>query len=218
MIGDTNDMLGRLRLTLPKGWFADDAPVLTAVLTGLAEAWSGIYALLAYVISLTRIATASGIFLDMAAQDYLGGALPRRAGEADGAYSARLRANLILPRATRPGLVEVLTTLTGRAPVVFEPLNPVDTGGYNVNLGYGVAGGYGSFALPYQFFVTAYRPAQTPVNGAGGYDDGPGGYAVAPLYYADAASFAGNVSDGEIYGAIAAALPACAVAWTQLSN
>jgi hypothetical protein len=218
MTGDTQDMLARLKLVLPARWFSDTAPIRDALLTGLASAWSGLYALLTFVQSQTRIATASGIFLDIAATDYLGNTLPRRAGEADAAFSTRIRQNLIQPRATRAGLVQALVDLTGRTPVIFEPLNATDTGGYNVNLGYNTLGGYGSMNLPYQFFLTAYRPNDTPVSNAGGYSTGPGGYGAAPMFYADSSEFSGTVSDAEIYAAVAAVLPTCAIAWTQISN
>jgi hypothetical protein len=218
MTGGTNDMLARLKLVLPARWFGDSTPILDALLTGLASAWSELYALVAYVSAQSRIATASGIFLDIAAQDYLGGSLARRAGEADAAYGARLRNNLLSPRATRASLVQAVTDLTGRAPSVFEPLNASDTGGYNVNLGYNTAGGYGSMNLPYQFFVKAYRPNNTPISNAGGYNDGPGGYAHGPMFYADLTEFAGTVSDAEIYAAVAAVLPTSSIAWTHISN
>ena len=218
MTGDTNDMLARLKLVLPARWFSDTTPILDALLTGLASASSGLYALLSYVRSQGRIATASGIFLDIASTDYLGDALPRRATEADAAYRARIRSNLLSPRATRASLVQMLTNLTGRAPIIFEPLNATDTGGYNVNLGYNISGGYGSANLPYQFFVTAYRPNNTPISNAGGYSTGPGGYNQAPMFYADTEEFAGTVSDAEIYAAVAAGLPTSSIAWTQISN
>jgi hypothetical protein len=218
MAGDTNDMLGRLKLVLPARWFSDITPILDGLLTGLASAWSGLYALLGYVQAQSRIATATGIFLDIASADYLGDALPRRAAEVDAVYSQRIRNNLLEPRATRTSLVQTLTSLTGRAPIVFEPLNATDTGGYNVNLGYNTAGGYGSRNLPYQFLLTAYRPNNTPISNAGGYGVGPGGYNNAPMFYADTAEFAGTVSDSEIYATIAAVLPTSSIAWTQISN
>jgi hypothetical protein len=218
MIGDTSDMLTRLKLVLPGRWFGDVTPVLDGLLSGLASAWSGLYSLLATVKAQTRIATAGGVFLDIAAGDYFGPALPRRAGEADSAYSARIRANLLTPRATRAGLIAAVTNLTGRAPEVFEPLNPADTGGYNMFLGYNTLGGYGTETLPFQFFVTAYRPNATPVSNAGGYNFGPGGYNTAPMFYADATEFPGAVADADIYAAIAAVLPTATTAWTCISN
>jgi hypothetical protein len=218
MTGDRQDFVERLKLVLPGRWFAGFTPILDAVVTGLGSAWSGVFSSLSFVTAQTRIATASGVFLDIAAQDYLGGALPRRAGEADTAYSARIRANLLSPRATRTDLIAALTSLTGQAPVVFEPLNASDTGGYNLNMGYNLAGGYGSRQLPYQFFLTVYRPANTPTSNAGGYGIGPGGYGSSPLVYADIAEFAGAVSDEDILQAVAAFIPTTSIAWTKISN
>jgi len=219
MIGDNNDMLGRLKSVLPARWFGDATPILDALLSGLATAWSGLYGLLTYARSQTRIASASGIFLDIASADYFGTALPRGPGESDAAFSLRIRANLIAPRATRAALVTALTNLTGRAPQIFEPLNAADTGGYGAGtLGYGVAGGYGCKLLPYQFFVTGYRPNATPVSNAGAYNDGPGGYGAAPMVYADLAAIPGMVSDADIYAAAAGVLPTASIAWMNLSN
>jgi hypothetical protein len=218
MTGDAGDMLARLKMVLPAGWFGDSTPILDGLLSGLAQAWSGLYAGLQQVVGQTRMATASGIFLDMASADYLGGRLPRRAGEADAAYRDRLLGNLITQGATRAGLVAALTNLTQRAPAIFEPLNATDTGGYNVNLGYNLAGGYGSRHLPFQFFVTAYRPNDTPVSNAGGYRSGPGGYGAAPMIYADAAELSGAISDAEIYSTAAAVLPTSTIAWMNISN
>jgi hypothetical protein len=218
MTGDKNDMLARLKMVLPARWFGDETPILDAVLMGFASAWSQLYGLLATVKLQTRLATASGIFLDIAASDYFGPNLPRGAGEADGAYSARIRANLIAQRATRAGVVAALVSITGREPKIFEPLNPADTGGYNVNLGYNQAGGYGCASLPMQFFVTAYRPNATAVSNAGGYGIGPGGYNTVPMFYADTTEFPGMVTDDDIYAAIAGVLPAAGVAWANITN
>lgn len=217
--GSAADMVARLKLVLPTGWFADTTPVLDMVLGGLATLWSGLYGLVAAVRGQARIATASGAFLDVSAQDYFGGALVRRAGEADSAFSARIRANLLAPRATRAALIAAVTAETGRAPVVFEPFNPSDTGGYATNtLGYGTRGGYGSLALPYQCFVTAYRPAVAGSGKSGGYGVGPGGYSTAPMAWSDLADDLGLASDAEIFATIAAVLPANAIAWTRLAN
>jgi len=182
MVGDTNDIVSRLRQVLPARWFGDTAPNLNAILTGFAAAWSGLYSLLQSVKAQARIATASGVFLDMAAADYFGSHLPRRAGEADTAYRQRIQTNLILPRATRPAVAQAVMSLTGRAPRIFEPRNATDTGGYgSISVGYNTTGGYGSLNTPYQFFITVYRPNATSASQAGGYNSGPGGYNSAPL-------------------------------------
>jgi hypothetical protein len=219
MTGESDDMRGRLKTVLPAGWFANDTPILDAVLGGLAVAWSVLYRLLMNVAAQARVATATGVFLDICAVDYFGAALKRRAGESDGAFSPRLRANLLAPRATRAALVGALTNLTGRAPVIFEPLNAADTGGYNTGtLGYGVAGGYGCRLLPFQFFVTGFRPNETPVSNAGGYGTGPGGYAAAPMFYANLSDIPGTIQDSDIYAMAASVLPAASIAWMKLSN
>ncbi|MDE8345609.1 MAG: hypothetical protein POH28_05460, partial [Acidocella sp.] len=165
-----------------------------------------------------RVMTASGVFLDIAARDYLGGSLCRRVQEPDGAFSQRVRAQLVAGRATRASLSAALLGLTGRAPWIFEPLNATDTGGYNVSLGYNMAGGYGSLGLPQQFFLTAYRPVQAASGNAGGYVAGPGGYDTGPMAYTDPSTVASVIGDGEIYAAIASVLPTVAVAWTNISN
>jgi hypothetical protein len=219
MVGDTNDIVSRLRQVLPARWFGDTAPKLNAILTGFASAWSGLHSLLQSVKAQGRIATASGLFLDMAAVDYFGSYLPRRAGEADAAYRQRIQSNLILPRATRPAVAQAVTALTGRAPRIFEPRNATDTGGYSsIALGYNITGGYGSLNTPYQFFITVYRPNATSASHAGGYNNGPGGYNSAPLYYVDVAELSGTLSDAEIYAAVAGVLPTNGVAWTNISN
>jgi hypothetical protein len=215
---DVCGVLARLKAVLPGRWFADDTPVLDAVLTGVASAWVGLSSLLEGVGGQARIASASGIFLDIAAQDYFGGMLMRRGGETDTAYAMRIQKNLVRPRTTRASVVQALQDLTGRTPVVFEPRNPADTGGYNAQMGYGLAGGYGSMGLPYQFFVQAFRPNGLPVNNASGYGAGPGGYNAAPMFYAETSEFQGNISDAEIYASVATVLPTASIAWTTISN
>ncbi len=203
---------------LPARWFADDTPVLDALLTGFARAWVGLFDLLDFVRAQGRIATASGIFLDIAANDYFGTMLPRRVSEADIAYAARIQKNLLRPRTTRASVVQILTDLTGRAPKIFEPRNPADTGAYGTYLGYGLMGGYGSMNMPFQFLVNAYRPNNLPVGNASGYVTGPGGYSTAPAYFADTSQFQGHIDDAEIYSCIVSVVPTSCVAWANISN
>lgn len=218
MIIDVPGLLARMKAVLPARWFADSAPMLDAVLTGIASAWVDVFALLDGVGTQARVASANGVFLDIAAQDYFGQGLSRRTAEVDAAYSARIQQNLVRARATRASVVQVLQDLTGRTPVVFEPRNPSDTGGYNLSMGYGQAGAYGSMMLPYQFMVRAYRPDSLPVSHASGYQQGPGGYNAAPTFYANISDFQGHVSDDEIYASVASVVPAASIAWTNISN
>jgi hypothetical protein len=226
MIGDSNDMAARMQAVLPARWFGSSAPLLQAVLLGLGTCWSTIYGLLETVQAQARIATASGGFLDLISADYFGSTLPRRNAEADGLFRTRISQELLRPRATRSALVLALTELTGRAPVVFEPARTSDTGGYSVGgLCYGGqtvvagaevtvpgAGGWGSLALPYQVFVTAFRPSGGGIALLAGY--GTGGL----QYYGDVSMLSTVVSDADIQATVTKLLPAASIAWMNIAN
>jgi len=231
--GDTTDMLGRVKALMPR-WFSDSAPVLDALLSGLAYAKSFIYQLLGYAKLQTRIKTATDGWLDIMAADFFGTALRRQAGQTDASFRSRIFSNMFRERATRNGLITLLTDLTGRAPQLYELQRALDTGcygqGFGSNSGYGVAGRYGSMLLPFQAFVTVYRPAGTGIPlvtgyyslGAGGY--GAGGYGLtalgAPYGYAEYASLvmAQGLTDADIYGAIDSVKPAGTILWTSILN
>jgi hypothetical protein len=144
---------------MPHGWFQNGNSALRdALLTGIANMFAFVYSLFAYVRLQTRIATATDGFLDIIAGDFFGPNLPRGT-LADSSYRARIQASIFLTRNTRTALINVLTKITGRTPIVFEPARVADTGVYNNGTAaYGVAGAWGSLKCPYQSFVTAYRP------------------------------------------------------------
>ena len=213
MIGDSNDMAARMRAVLPPRWFGDSAPLLGAVLAGLGTGWSAIYNLVTTVQAQTRIATAGGAFLDLISADFFGIALPRRPREGDAAFRTRIDQALLRPRATRAALVLALTEMTGRTPVVFEPARTSDTGGYSVGgVGYGFAGGWGSLALPYQVFVTAYRPPGGGIALLGGY--GTSGIAG----YGDLSMITTAVTDADIQAEVVSVLPAATIAWMNIAG
>ncbi|HET9019597.1 MAG TPA: hypothetical protein VFN46_08425 [Acetobacteraceae bacterium] len=212
------DMQGRLASLLPLRWFADDAPVLSSLLAGLADGWAWLSDMLAYAKLQTRIATATDTFLDLVSQDCFAAALPRRTGESDAAFRGRIQQELLRERATRPALVAVLTDLTGRVPVVFEPARPADTGAYGTALGYGVAGGWGSLALPSQSFVTAFRPLGAGVPVVGGWGSGAGGWGVGAIEYASRPMVEAQVSDADITAAVARSVPVATIAWLRISD
>lgn len=163
MTGDQNDVVARLKSYLPRGWFGDfsNAPVILGVLNGIAAVLAVSYTLIQFVRAQTRLGTSSGGWVDLWASDFLGATLPRRQGESDAAYVLRIQIALFQQRATRPAMQAVLTNLTGRAPVIFEPANPYDSGCLGKNQGvhsfFGVAR-YGSIACPFGALITAYRP------------------------------------------------------------
>ena len=160
--GDINDIAARMRSVLPGSWFpspnsdgTSNTPILDAVLIGLAWPWAQFYSLLLFVQLQTRIATASGSFLDMIAQDYLGNRTFRHPGQGDNAFRAAIVAEILRPRVTRAALVQTIINLTGRTPIVFEPIRPADTGGYGfqgmfqgTGLAYGSADGTVPASVP----------------------------------------------------------------------
>ena len=228
MTGDQDDMQARLLAALPQGWFADEAPVLSGLLTGLANGWSWLFNLLAYARQQSRIATATDGWLDLIARDYGGPALARQGGETDTAFSARITQTLQRLRGTRAALIAAVTNLTGRAPKVFEPAYPPDTGGLSsIGLGWNTTGGWGNLDLPYQCFVTAYRPAGGGIANTGGWGSlsttatpnlALGGWNVGALQYGDATLIEGQITDAQIFATIADCMPAATIAWTALSN
>ncbi len=218
MTGDQKDMLRRIRATLPARWFADVDPILDGVLSGLANGWAWLYDLLSTVAKQTRIASASGIWLDLIALDYFGQRLSRRAAQSDSAFRTRIGQELLRERATRGALVGVLQDLTGRSPVVFEPSRPADTAAWGVGAGYGVAGAWGNLNLPFQCFVTAFRPHGSGISQVAGWVTPGGGYGAGAVEYASLALVQGQVTDTDINAAVARVLPVAALAWMRITN
>lgn len=213
MVGDVADMVRRLTSVLPVRWFGDDAALLRAVLTGIGTSCAAIYQLLQYVAQQARIATAASPFLDMATSDFLGNRLERRPGESDDSLRLRVEQEILRPRATRAALNLGLTQLTGRSPQIFEPARPADTGGYSVGgVGFGAGGGWGTLVLPFQSFVTAFRPMGGGISTIAGY--GTGG----PLAYGDLTQVQSQVSDADIYATATQLIPAAAIAWVRIEN
>jgi hypothetical protein len=74
------------------------------------------YSLFAYAKAQTRIRTASGIWLDIVAQDFFGTRIVRAAGQNDDSFRSIILANLLRPQATRQAISDVIEALTGFAP------------------------------------------------------------------------------------------------------
>ena len=223
MIGDQTDIVGRIEAVLPSRWFGDTSTILGGILAGLASAWATLYASLSYSQLQTRIATATDDWLDITSQDFFGVDLPRRLNESDDDFRQRILLEMVRVRGTRGSVIATLTDLTGRAPAIIEPWRPADTGiwgaadGAAYGLGYGQAGCWGSVAMPYQFFVKAFRPIELGVPYLAGYGDFCGGYGIGSVAWVSGSAIGTQVSDGEIYRRVAEVLPACATAWVSIS-
>jgi hypothetical protein len=170
MTGDQSDMLSRIKAVLPTGWFPSSTPVLDGVLSGPAYMMAWLYSMLQFVILQSRRLTATGVYLDMIAVDFFGTFIKRRVNETDANFNIRIGKELFREKVTRNGMIQALTDLTGRAPAIFEPQRPADTGCWDgPTLAYNTAGGYGSLLLPFQYFITAYRPTGVGVASVAGY-------------------------------------------------
>ena len=231
--GDPEDMAVRMAAVLPARWFPSllEAPVLLGLLTGIGTAWSYCYDLLAYARAQARVGTATGVFLDMAAADFFGLALRRRSEEADGAFRARIEANLLQEQGTRASVIAAVAAVTTATTTVFEPMRPADTKGYGGKIsptagggyGYGVSGlGYGSLSRPNQFLVDVRRSATaSQLSGIIGYAGAgntglPGGYGQGAIAYGTITLVEDDTSIADIAAAIAATLPAGTIAWMRV--
>ncbi len=224
MIGDRDNIVARFRDVMPPGWFDSDTPVLDTLLGALADPWVGLYQMVCYSKKQTRLATATDGWLDLIATDFFGRRIKRRYRQSDASFRGLVSRELFRERATRQGVIRALEDLTGRTPIIFEPGHTGDTGGYGFttsagNLGvyafaYGMMGGWGNLSLPFQVFVTAFRPVREGgLNGAGW---GGGGYSNGHSSYADLTVLQGMVTDNDINETVANALPTCGVAWTRI--
>lgn len=224
MVGDQDDIVSRLRAVLPSRWFPDSTPILEGLMAGIAAGWAAIFAFLTYVRSQTRIASATDVWLDIIAQDFFGAGISRREGEGDLAFRVRIGRELLRERGTRDAVISILEDLTGRTPIVLEPARISDTGAFSslgdgsLGLAYGVVGAWGNLSLPFQAFVTAYRPQASGIANVAGRGSGPGGYGVGTIEYGSLVWMEGQVTDPDIYAAVAAVLPTGTTAWTRISN
>ena len=213
MTGDISDIVSRIKAVLPTRWFPDTSPVLDCLLSGTAAAWANLYSLLAFIRGQSRLATASGSFLDAISADFFGARVPRLTMEGDEQFRHRISAALVQEQGTRAALGTVLLNLTGRQPGIFEPARPADTGAYaGPALGYGVAGAWGNLSLPFQVFISAHRPPPAGIAVVAGY--GTGG----PLARASLAEVGGQATDSDIYAAITSVMPTASIAWTRITN
>lgn len=214
--GSQSDVTNRLQQYLPRGWFGDfsQTPNLNGVLAAIASTFSAIYAFVLLMWAQTRLQTSSAGWVDMWAADFFGTNLPRNVGETDAAFVARIQAALFQPRGTRPAMVSVLTNLTGQAPIIFEPMNPIDTGCLGKNTGVnsfcGVAR-MGSLAAPFSALITAFRPKVAGGLAGAAYTDAAAWSAlntsVSHGYMGSLSQETTIATDAAIYAAINATRP-----------
>ncbi|MDB6104032.1 MAG: hypothetical protein JWO52_4031 [Gammaproteobacteria bacterium] len=219
-VGSQDDFLARLQRLIPNGWFAvGAAPLRDGLLTGIANTLAFVYSILAYLRLQTRISTATDGFLDLIAADFFGNTLFRANSQSDPSFRARIIASILRERGTRSGVQSILTQLTGRVPIIFEPQRPSDTGVYGgPGLAYGLVGGYGSVLLPYQSFVIAFRPAGQGIPNIMGYGIPVGAYSTPSQIEYASLSMINGVNDNDLYAAINSVRPAGYTIWASISS
>lgn len=201
-IGDLTDIFNRMKRYLVSWFSTSNTPNLDALLQAYAYTGNYAYQLSQYAQLQTRLKTATGQFLDLAAEDYFGSALPRRPNESDDAYRTRILLNIIRERATRYAIIKILVDLTGRVPIVFEPGRLQDVGAWDTyTFAWDAAGAWGG-NVDYTCFVTAYRPKGQGVSGIGGYDTYYGGYDNSPRFAYIGVNQGQDVTDADIYAAV----------------
>jgi len=199
-------ILQRLLNALPTNWvptgMVDEngrTYRIAGQMSGTAAVYQGVQNQIDFLKAQTRISSSTGGFLDMSSRDFFGTKWPRKAGESDTAYSARLLTKFFQPQGTYEAMVSALQALTGNTPTIIRPRRPFDVGAYaqggrpvvsgsqSVRRGYSTAGAYGSLLMPYQAGISIKRPSVGSISGRAGYatltgrtatqNSGAGGYA-----------------------------------------
>lgn len=225
--GDTSDILSRLQSYMPRGWFGDwsEAPIITGLLTGIASVFNTVYLLVMFFSAQTRLDTSTGGWIDIWASDFLGTSLPQEANESDASYIARIKLVIFAAKGTRPAMETALTNLTGRAPIIFEPSRPLDSGCMGLNTGVASFCGVsrmGSIAAPFSALITVYRPLVSGGSAGAAYSNAPAWSAMAaPLSHGYTGSLADETTaatDDDIYNVINAVRPISTYIGVAITN
>lgn len=130
-MGDSDLYARRLRGLIPHGWFSEVAPLWGALLGGVADGVAAVRAVLLAAKAGTRRSGTTGWLLDVDAWGFFGPHFLRRPGEGDDSFRPRYLAEIDRERGTRRAITQALVDLTGRAPIIVEPWNVADTGGWD---------------------------------------------------------------------------------------
>lgn len=143
-------------------WFGDENPFLNAILQGFGSVSSFIYCNLVLIKNQTRIKTSTGNFLDITKQDYFNGyARDRCPNETDDDFRAYILKVLLAPRVTYQAMIDRLTDLTGRTPII---LTTFGNGASFYDVSFLDENTYGMVDGNLEVWITAFRPIQPIQN------------------------------------------------------
>ena len=220
MVGDRDwfkDLM--LQHQLPTGWFAEDGPVINAVLDALATAPAFSFEQMIHVAAQIRLTTATGMNLDLIAEDFFGRAqFRRRTGEADDSYRARIDKERLRPRATKAAMIGAIEDLTGTAPEIFEPYSPISAGTYGRSQYYGKAGRLGSLNRPNEVFLSVTRSKGQGIPKVSGYGANQSAYGRGMMRYVSRREVRGDVTDAEIIRTVSRTVASGVTAWTEIKS
>lgn len=177
-------------------WYSqNENTVLDAFLAGFANVAAFIYGCIMYAHLQTRPETSTDIFLDLYAEDFFGDLLLRCIDQSDADFLVRIQKMMLAPRGTKQAMIDRLTDLTGRVPVVYESFT--DAGYYNhAFYNHAFAGSSG----PYQAWITVYRPTPAVTNDSAYLNNTA--YATAESYYGSGGAQNSCVTDFDILNTI----------------
>ena len=215
--GDQADMERRLQSVEPLGWFPSDGPVASTLRVAFGWVAAQAFSLIAFAQAQTRLATASGPFVDLFGLDFLGLSVRRNAGQTDASYKATITREIFRERNTRRGVLAAVSDLTGSPARMIELWNPLDCGGMDTGyLGYDIVGRWGSVNDAPQFLLATLRPIGAGIPGVGGYDNGIGGYDAGSEEWGDQSLVTGQVTNQDIYDTINGTRSAGVTAWVAI--
>lgn len=231
------DIVDRLKSLIPARWAS--GPRADALIGGVSDALQVAVDFLAYARLQVRLRTATGVWLDMAAQDFLGRTLLRRSGESDKSFRERFVRELFRERVTRAAMSSVLADLTGSTPKIFEPWNTGDTGAWGVGaIAWDTAGGWGSQLMPAQALIIPGVGVSGIAMVGGWYSDEPafsddfdylgfgpvttctdfpGGWNVGSIAWVGDDEATSAVTERDILDAINATRPTGVTVWTPIT-
>lgn len=218
---DQQDFLQRLLAAFPQSWLnSGDNPIIYGVLNACAYCLAYLYDMIAYVALQTRIKTATGGFLDMAAADYFGTKMQRWINESDELYRDRILKSLLQERITKRAIAKALKDLTGNEPVLYEPQSTQMGYGVSGTAGYSKAGRYGSNLVPFQGFVTVTIGVPGAPKYIAGYHTSPAGYGNVQSHfsYGKGYQIGSPIKDQSVYDTINAVKPFGIIVWVDIQR